>query len=218
MWGATADDGVRRHDVGISTHAPRVGSDRGGEVDDEPLLHFNPRSPCGERRSAGISQGAPGAFQPTLPVWGATIRVIPGKQDRPDFNPRSPCGERRSPPGAPRRNTGFQPTLPVWGATPPAHGMPGAALNFNPRSPCGERPLYLIMIVLPKDFNPRSPCGERLTPQASWRKRWRISTHAPRVGSDVRYPLFIVTAAPFQPTLPVWGATLTYCRKNAAIR
>ena len=36
----------------ISIHAPRVGSDLVGEDDGRLTLHFNPRSPCGERRQA----------------------------------------------------------------------------------------------------------------------------------------------------------------------
>ena len=57
----------------ISIHAPRVGSD-GDNSDYIPYhLHFNPRSPCGERR--------PHAHTP-----GSVAR---------NFNPRSPCGERQ---------------------------------------------------------------------------------------------------------------------------
>ena len=34
------------------------------------------------------------------------------------------------------------------------------------------------------DFNPRSPHGERQPSRFSEYKTWRISTHAPRTGSD----------------------------------
>ena len=37
-----------------------------------PMIHFNPRSPCGERLSGRIVSYNRRAFQSTLPVWGAT--------------------------------------------------------------------------------------------------------------------------------------------------
>ena len=79
----------------ISIHAPRVGSDFNPEAvaaatqefqstlpvwgataadtaNDADLDDFNPRSPCGERRSPGSDGGIKVRFQSTLPVWGAT--------------------------------------------------------------------------------------------------------------------------------------------------
>ena len=81
--------------IGISIHAPRVGSDPCQATASNRNWHFNPRSPCGERRGnyaeygeeVGISIHAPrvgsdadktytlpsgSRFQSTLPVWGAT--------------------------------------------------------------------------------------------------------------------------------------------------
>ena len=37
--------------------------------------NFNPRSPCGERRSCRLSWRCPPVFQSTLPVWGATLHA-----------------------------------------------------------------------------------------------------------------------------------------------
>ena len=78
-------------------------------------------------------------------------------------------------------------------------------------------------------FNPRSPCGERLTqsscspviasisihaPRVGSDSRSLISKyekgisiHAPRVGSDQAWSYQAQALAPFQSTLPVWGAT-----------
>ena len=101
----------------ISIHAPRVGSDVVTGADTSwdvrfqstlpvwgatprwrfyrlPLQYFNPRSPCGERRSGGRQQRQRQQFQSTLPVWGATEV----QQDRQSI-------------------LQFQSTLPVWGAT-----------------------------------------------------------------------------------------------------
>ena len=74
VWGATRL--VWEHwkqFMGISIHAPRVGSDR-GQIEQPGRGHyFNPRSPCGERPSAFMPIAWRNAlFQSTLPVWGAT--------------------------------------------------------------------------------------------------------------------------------------------------
>ena len=61
----------------------------------------------------------------------------------------------------------FQSTLPGWGATAAAGS--------------GVRYIHY--------FNPRSPDGERRR-RARYPQGWnRISIHAPRMGSDNRYPL-----------------------------
>ena len=95
VWGATLSPLNLGADIGISIHAPRVGSDRIAISLTCLISYFNPRSPCGERLS---------------PSWHWPSRLY--------FNPRSPCGERRGfcafwTDGFPR----FQSTLPVWGAT-----------------------------------------------------------------------------------------------------
>ena len=98
LRGATWRAHHRLGSVRVSTHAPLAGSDKGQRV--RHRLHhvsthaflagatpspssptdsrgFNPRSPCGERRTS-----------PTLAAG-----------ERSGFNPRSPCGERRVGPG-----------------------------------------------------------------------------------------------------------------------
>ena len=78
----------------ISIHAPRTGSD-GIWTENVPMaLHFNPRSPHGERRYLGECLNATNDFNPRSPHGerhaSSIIRLI-----RADFNPRSPHGERR---------------------------------------------------------------------------------------------------------------------------
>ena len=117
--GATRRRRDEHRDGGISTHAPRTGSDFSTTIVPSSWVYFNPRSPHGERHA----QVCGAQFQPA------------------DFNPRSPHGER-----PPRRVAGhrivsisthaprtgsdpnqaghspaewrFQPTLPTRGATP----------------------------------------------------------------------------------------------------
>ena len=74
VWGATRPALPQHAGQPISIHAPRVGSDLPAGEHGVPHEHFNPRSPCGERR------GAVGRKRPSVE----------------DFNPRSPCGERPS--------------------------------------------------------------------------------------------------------------------------
>ena len=122
----------------ISIHAPRAGSDNDTLRQVLAVLHFNPRSPCGERLRLQLEEQAKEEFQSTLPVRGAT-RNEDGTPKLPKhFNPRSPCGER----------------------PPSLLGSPRSPY-FNPRSPCGERPRCGAGMRTPPDFNPRSPCGER---------------------------------------------------------
>ena len=108
---------IRSHGThGISIHAPRVGSDDVVEFERIAPQHFNPRSPCGERRIWSAGKHPKRAFQSTLPVWGAT-HVSLGSSSSSVISihaPRVGSDSRRFP-------------------------MPSLAHDFNPRSPCGER-------------------------------------------------------------------------------
>ena len=147
------------------------------------------------------------AFQPTLPLWGATCRPCRTLRARLYFNPRSPCGERPPCAGCRRGPASFQPTLPLWGATSTTR-LVFATLIFQPTLPLWGATVELL--ILPHELN--------------------ISTHAPPVGSDSprastttltryfnprspcgeRHCLSSSPARParFQPTLPLWGATV----------
>ena len=146
----------------ISIHAPREGSDaERARPSRRARLHFNPRSPRGERHAvrrrgtdgAGISIHAPREGSDT------PQEVIEHGDE--NFNPRSPRGERRSVWGSLRHRWRFQSTLPARGAT--------VSLGFAPSS-------LAISIHAPREgsdtetrapktkgeyFNPRSPRGER---------------------------------------------------------
>ena len=180
--GATKVKDGKRQYKGISIHAPRAGSDFRECCRAEQWSHFNPRSPCGERR---------GRF--------AACRI------RRDFNPRSPCGERQASTMQHSISLIFQSTLPVRGATTliddvamlgeisihaPRAGSDFSVRNFRikdtisihapragsdtrvPHAPAqlpisihapraGSDPQNQATRFRPCDFNPRSPCGER---------------------------------------------------------
>ena len=169
-------------------------------------LHFNPRSPCGERRLVLLLRDHATVFQSTLPVRGATENALAFPHAA-DFNPRSPCGERRLRPWIPAQSLHFNPRSPC-GERRETHKQFRRINHFNPRSPCGERQLTTIFCrilaifqsTLPVRgatrcgatirgggayFNPRSPCGERR-------------------GGSVAH----INSCRFQSTLPVRGATI----------
>ena len=216
--------------MGISIHAPRVGSDRCAPKRRVIKSNFNPRSPCGERRCCTLPRGlvpfisihAPRVGSDVPSLTAATSESISIHAPRVgsdydnastpycflNFNPRSPCGERLC--------SALELLLLSY---------------FNPRSPCGERRFNSTGKFTTKtDFNPRSPCGERHKVLCQKCKDLPISIHAPRVGSDYYEALarggsrYISIHAPrvgsdqaidtyrcqsaqFQSTLPVWGAT-----------
>ena len=97
--------------------------------------HFNPRSPCGERRSPIFRSGAVDVISIHALLAESDDSVAEVWALGADFNPRSPCGERRRP-----------------------DCLATARPDFNPRSPCGERHHSPLGYPLWRYFNPRSPC------------------------------------------------------------
>ena len=186
MRGATVYSPVgNRRGKSISIHAPHAGCDGTNQCCSLPNFHFNPRTPCGVRRTAEgacdklmhkISIHAPHAgcdlffffylilmflFQSTHPMRGATGRKNPAQRDRliSIHAPHAGCDAQRI----------------CWKSW---------SCYFNPRTPCGvRRPvrevlLYKIHISIHAPhagcdasltkrrmgrlyFNPRTPCGVR---------------------------------------------------------
>ena len=114
--GATISDTFLSARRPISIHAPRTGSDTQAIGSKLLQVHFNPRSPHGERR------------------YHSTLRASPIY-----FNPRSPHGERQPHIFWRFAHFVFQSTLPARGATRRVQRLPCRQRDFNPRSPHGER-------------------------------------------------------------------------------
>ena len=190
----------------ISTHAPRAGSDPGQCRSAPAGFHFNPRSPCGERRMQLVGNHDVTVISTHAPRAGSDTGTPTNSYIFSYFNPRSPCGERLTQSGPPEAPVVFQPTLPVRGATTPCGVLFGFSV-FQPTLPvrgatrvlgdyrrgrristhaprAGSDTGELAGYGLSTDFNPRSPCGERPTAAGS-----------------------LACSFPFQPTLPVRGAT-----------
>ena len=184
VWGATEMIFSSSFCILISIHAPRVGSDRAYQHCPVPGRHFNPRSPCGERR-----------YECPVPVCSAAISIHAPRVGSDYFRISGDLGRPISI-HAPRVGSDFvtvskllpilrfQSTLPVWGATHQGHVR-------------SDRKTISI-------HAPRVGSDSEPTISESW---LFISIHAPRVGSDpMRSPHFSHPCL-FQSTLPVWGAT-----------
>ena len=161
MWGATRSAMRCLAVLFISIHAPRVGRDYAMEGIPPFRFDFNPRAPCGARRSC---------FRDT------------GNHDY--FNPRAPCGARLVTVKndfvaalisihAPRVGRDdymrildyfpsvFQSTRPVWGATTLGYRR-GVCPEISIHAPrVGRDTQYVTLISSPGYFNPRAPCGAR---------------------------------------------------------
>ena len=110
--------------LGISIHAPRMGSDVGVVSHCRSPSYFNPHSPDGERLSIGVRpESTSEVFQSTLPGWGATRHIVqfPVLVDISIHAPR--MGSDASFDVVSLMQDEFQSTLPGWGAT--LHGLRG---------------------------------------------------------------------------------------------
>ena len=63
-------------------------------------------------------------------------------------------------------------------------------------------------------FNPRSPDGERRGVAPGGAHMFRISIHAPRMGSDLKGAFILYVPSGFQSTLPGWGATSLFFARH----
>ena len=133
---------VRMHDMraGVfqSTH-PLRGATAAALMEVHQPRNFNPRTPCGVRRSL--------ATRPASVFY---------------FNPRTPCGVR------PECCINILVFLtisihaPLAGCDSRAPCRRCSTRYFNPRTPCGVRRWYRKNCQnCSRDFNPRTPCGVR---------------------------------------------------------
>lgn len=148
------------------------------------LGNFNPRPPCGRRRSSISMPGASRQFQSSLPMREATQDLLRRALTIKHFNPRLPCGRRLGSVSPVAKSSSFQSPPPMRGATVFGRGAaPGSYISthaphagsdtatitaratkahFNPHLLCGRRLVSRLDGAMSQNFNPRSPCGERL--------------------------------------------------------
>ncbi len=168
----------------ISIHAPHAGSDHGWLKLTKEGMHFNPRSPCGERRRRHKEADDSMPISIHAPHAGS------------DACAADCAGKRQS----------FQSTLPMRGATPSALVPMIHSPYFNPRSPCGERRQCLIRMFSHAHFNPRSPCGERQFNRSNHNARFAFQSTLPMRGATCAHRRWAKRPR-FQSTLPMRGAT-----------
>ena len=161
VWGATPNQFLATLGTEISIHAPRVGSDGIYTQPRLPDIHFNPRSPCGERLNHSLTMRAYARISIHAPRVGSDIHADSVFSPIKYFNPRSPCGERPGGQSQAFCSCAFQSTLPVWGATRPLTIILILS-GFQSTLPVwGATPAGYARVLKGDYFNPRSPCGER---------------------------------------------------------
>ena len=149
-------------------------------------MHFNPRSPHGERPDKARARYKERLFQSTLPARGATpgARRIVSSRKISIHAPRTGSDTVRE--AFPEVYSEFQSTLPARGATLRDFCTRIHGCRFQSTLPArGATKTVRVDAWAVSDFNPRSPHGERLS-------------HIVR--QDCQFA--------FQSTLPARGATL----------
>ena len=233
------------------------GERRSGTRREKSRARFQPTLPARGATLGGVQYSRENVFQPTLPARGATVPASSAVSTTNYFNPRSPHGERPS--GWLTwmvAMANFNPRSP-HGERRPSLCTAFRAADFNPRSPHGERQLlqgkgYQLLIFQPtlpargatkgrkrprkrRKFQPTLPARGATNTVEWWEACCKISTHAPRTGSDPtpgltdagkghfnprsphgerlqRGEVRPVTGQ-FQPTLPARGATASARRQ-----
>ena len=195
------------YNAGISIHVPRVEDDLDLSLPHHSRRNFNPRPPCGGRRSKAVYSVCSALFQSTSPVWRTTVISSSRRWKTANFNPRPPCGGR--PPQrevkpyeedisihVPRVEDDlrvicyslteyrFQSTSPVWRTTDGSY-----------------------QAVVMSGFQSTSPVWRTTTSHERIVNRPDISIHVPRVEDDDALQHFTPTEALFQSTSPVWRTT-----------
>ena len=199
----------------ISIHAPRGGSDLASLAVLSPSLHFNPRSPWGERHGQGRRGARSGKFQSTLPVGGATMAYT-GNQPKFPISIHAPRG------GSDRYKALRPPFYPIS-----IHAPRGGSdtyvwysvytVNyFNPRSPWGERHGLPDANVQGCSISIHAPRGGSDFQPYRRGSAAAISIHAPRGGSDILCNAQLLDAKDFNPRSP-WGERHPFSHFNLII-
>ena len=172
-----------------------------------PCCRFQPTLPARGATGGALIDSRPAAISTHAPRTGSDAARFPRDWERREisthaprtgsdcsqacrgtfrrnFNPRSPHGERQCQPDCHARCVRFQPTLPARGAT--THSRKQVAREL---------------------FQPTLPARGATAATCTASQASRISTHAPRTGSDAEYCISDADTWRFQPTLPARGAT-----------
>jgi len=106
-----------RHTPIISIHSPHAGRDSNQNTQTKRRTHFNPLSPCGERRCSVFRCKDCHIISIHSPHAGRDMLIRVATNETLDFNPLSPCGERQTNFRSFTKSVKFQSTLPMRGET-----------------------------------------------------------------------------------------------------
>ena len=150
----------------------------------DAIWHFNPRSPHGERRPLlWLTQAILTHFNPRSP-HGERLDAIPGSAKGGNFNPRSPHGERRCAISFAKNLEKISIHAPRTGSDNLPHVGKNTVGEFQSTLPARGATRYPSFIWLVHQFQSTLPArGATRYNFADFGKR-RISIHAPRTGSD----------------------------------
>ena len=146
--------------LGISIHAPRMGSDKKPAGSLPAGSDFNPRSPDGERLQHATINALRLAISIHAPRMGSDISIMAiTRCIRISIHAPRMGSDHRTRESTRRSYISIH--APRMGSDAISLTQGSQNTYFNPRSPDGERLRALGMILPPSYFNPRSPDGER---------------------------------------------------------
>ena len=223
--------GTNYYQFNISTHAPLAGRDARwstapkakavfqptrplrGATANPTLSHtchpyFNPRAPCGARRSRLRPQRISSRFQPTRPLRGATRGTIQLYCNHKTFQPTRPLrGATDLGCTITSENSKFQPTRPLRGATL-AGGLRLRGGSISTHAPLAGRDGGVDVSPMSDEISTHAPlAGRDGIPAGHGGSVLPISTHAPLAGRDTTGRKARNINKLFQPTRPLRGAT-----------
>ena len=213
----------------ISIHAPLAGRDRAITGTGTKLDYFNPRAPCGARRTGTPFLTTSTVFQSTRPLRGATPPPPPPPVDPTisihaplagrdkatvretrsnfDFNPHAPCGARRLLLRPRCRARQISIHAPLAGRDSSSSSASPPCSPFQSTRPLRGATKPSATVSTSLYFNPRAPCGARPSGPLPCPQSEAISIHAPLAGRDEVSSINISKQTEFQSTRPLRGAT-----------
>ena len=145
--------------------------------------HFNPRVPCGTRRSFRRCAYAGGDISTHASLAGRDLLFHVRRRGHPHFNPRVPCGTRQRCGRSPPSGSQFQPTRPLRDAT--SWSIPScAAPAFQPTRPLRDATAITILLQGISKFQPTRPLRDATVTTIVNSQKVAISTHASLAGRD----------------------------------
>ena len=186
----------------FNPRSPR--GERRGDLDHAlcGLDDFNPRSPRGERLNTTAQVATHSQFQSTLPAGGATAHPLTVAPYWPISIHAPRGGSDSSLPLSSIENLKFQSTLPAGGATSQLELRIAAHYAFQSTLPAGGATLGTEITSSANQFQSTLPAGGATLCCQIFDSNHRISIHAPRGGSDLNSKETILGMGYFNPRSP----------------